>query len=132
MEIVVLPTRAALAREAAARFVAITQDAIRARGWFAVALAGGSTPREMYELLAAPEFAAQVDWARVQVFWGDERTVPPDHPDSNFKTANDALLSRVPIQLQNVHRIRAELPAEDAAREYEETLSTFFKNDIGR
>ncbi len=122
LEIVILPTRAALARAAATRFVAIAQDALRARGRFTVALSGGATPRALYALLASPEFSAQVDWARAHLFWGDERMVPPDHPDSNFKMANAALLSRVPIPPENVHRIRTELSPDDAARAYEDEL----------
>ncbi len=131
-EIVVLPDRAALAREAAMRFVALAREAITARtlsgveGRFAVALSGGSTPRELYAFLATPEFSSQIDWARVHFFWGDERAVPPDHPDSNYRMAYETLLSRVQLPAQNVHRILAEQPPTDAAREYEETLRTFF------
>jgi 6-phosphogluconolactonase len=80
----------------------------------------------LYTLLATQEFSAQIDWARVHLFWSDERAVPPDHPDSNFKMANDALISRVPIPAENVHRIRAEIAPEDAASEYEQALSGFF------
>ncbi len=125
-----MPNRAALARHAAERFVASARAAIAARGRFAVALAGGATPRETYALLATPEFAAQVEWARVHVFFGDERAVPPEHPDSNFRMARDALLARVPLPPQNVQRIRAELGPADAARAYEETLREFFREHI--
>lgn len=125
-EIVVLPDRAALARKAASRFVALAQEAIAARGKFSVALSGGSTPRDLYALLAAPEFAPQVDWTRVHFFWGDERAVPPDHPDSNYRRVNETLLAHVPVPPQNVHRILAEQPPADAAREYEKTLRAFF------
>ena len=129
-EIVILPDRAALARDAATRFVALARESIQTRGRFAVALSGGSTPRELYARLATPEFASQVDWACTHFFWGDERAVPPDHPDSNFKMANDVLLSRVNVPAQNIHRIRAELPAEDAAREYEGELREFFNSPL--
>ncbi len=125
-EIVILPDRAALAREAAARFISLAQQAIAARGRFSVALSGGSTPRVLYVLLASPEYAQQIDWARVHFFWGDERAVPPDHPDSNYRMANEALLSRVLVPAQNVHRILAEKNPDDAARAYEKTLSEFF------
>jgi 6-phosphogluconolactonase len=128
-EIVILPDRAALARNAAQRFVTLARQAIDARGKFTVALSGGATPRDPYALLATPDAvrAAQVDWARVHIFWGDERAVPPDHPDSNYRMAYETLLSRVPVPPQNIHRIRAELPAEEAARAYAETLRQFFQ-----
>ncbi len=128
-EIVVLPDRAALARKAASRFVALAQEAIAARGKFSVALSGGSTPRDLYALLATPDAqrAARVDWSRVYFFWGDERAVPPDHPDSNYRMVNGVLLVHVPVPPQNVHRIRAELPPADAARAYEQTLREFFQ-----
>jgi 6-phosphogluconolactonase len=126
-EIIRVPDRAALARQAAARFAALAREAMTARGRFAVALSGGSTPRDLYARLATPEFATQVDWARVHFFWGDERAVPPDHPDSNYRMAYETLLARVQPPAQNIHRIRAELPPADAARAYEETLRGFFE-----
>lgn len=127
--IVILPDRAALARAAARRFVTLACEAIESRGRFAVALAGGSTPRDLYALLATPEFATQVDWTRVHFFWGDERAVPPDHPDSNYRMAQETWLSKIPVSPQNIHRIRAELSPDVAAREYENTLRLFFNLD---
>jgi 6-phosphogluconolactonase len=100
-----------------------------AGGRFAVALAGGSTPRGLYALLASETgpFRDRVPWEKVQVFWGDERTVPPEHRDSNYRMAWDALLSRVPVPPANIHRIRAELPdARAAAEAYESELRSFF------
>jgi 6-phosphogluconolactonase len=85
-EIETYPDADRLARAAAEHFVALAAEAIAARGLFTVALSGGSTPRAAYALLASDEFAAQVDWPRVHVFWGDERCVPPDHPDSNYSS----------------------------------------------
>jgi 6-phosphogluconolactonase len=126
-EIVIVSDRDALARDAVQRFVGLSRESIVARQRFTVALSGGSTPRDLYLLLATPEFSAQVDWSRVYFFWGDERAVPPDYPDSNYRMAYDALLSRVNPPARNVHRIRAELPAQEAAREYEETLRSFFE-----
>jgi 6-phosphogluconolactonase len=122
-EVVTLPDRSSLAREAAMRFVAHARDAIQSNSRFSVALSGGSTPRDMLTLLAAPEFASQITWAHVHVFWGDERAVPPDSSDSNYRMARDALLAHVPIPAENVHPIRAELPPEDAAREYDSARS---------
>lgn len=120
--------RAALFREAAAEFACAAEEAVASRGAFAVALAGGSTPRGLYELLAGdPLFSRRVPWDRAHVFFGDERHVPPDHPDSNYKMANEALLSKVPVPLGNVHRIAGEEPDTGrAAAAYEEVLRAHF------
>ncbi len=126
--IVILPDRAALARDAARRFVTLAHTAIESRGRFTVALSGGSTPRDLYALLAMPEFATQVDWTRVHFFWGDERAVPPNHADSNYRMAREALLSKISVPDPNVHRIHAELVPDDAAREYESELRNFFQS----
>ena len=120
------PDAESLGRGAAEHFVTLAGPAIADRGRFAVALAGGSTPRGMYARLTTEELAAQADWSRVHVFWGDERCVPPDHPDSNYRMARERLLDHVPIPTQNVHRIRGEIDPEEAAVEYERTLRTFF------
>jgi 6-phosphogluconolactonase len=116
------PDAASLARAAAEHFVTLAAEAIAAHGRFAVALAGGSTPRATYALLATEEFAARVDWSRVHVFWGDERCVPPDHPDSNYRMVREALLDKIPIPTENVHRIRGELSPDQAALAYHEKL----------
>jgi 6-phosphogluconolactonase len=121
-EIVVLPDPHALAREAADRFVALARSAIAAQGRFAVALSGGSTPRLLYEQLVTQP----IDWQRVHIFWGDERCVPPDHPDSNYGMAQRALLSHINIPAQNVHRLQGELNPAQAAQRYEDELRTFF------
>jgi len=92
-----------LAREAAAYWVAQAQLSIAEHGAFYVALAGGSTPRRMYEYLARPEYATQVAWQDVHVFFGDERVVPPDHPDSNYRMAREALLDHVPLPVGQVY-----------------------------
>ncbi|HHS97595.1 MAG TPA: 6-phosphogluconolactonase [Chloroflexi bacterium] len=125
----VFPDRNALARAAAERFVAAADEAVRARGRFFVALAGGSTPRPAYRLLADPACASRVDWDRVHLFWGDERCVPPDHPESNYRMVREALLDRVPIPVENVHRIRGEWPPEEAAAAYEAELRAIFGPD---
>jgi 6-phosphogluconolactonase len=116
------PEAASLARAAAEHFVTLATAAIAARGQFVVALSGGSTPRTTYALLASDEFAARMDWPRVRVFWGDERCVPPDHPHSNYRMAREALLDKVPIPTENVHRMRGELPPDQAATAYQEEL----------
>jgi 6-phosphogluconolactonase len=121
-EIVVLPDPAALAREAADRFVALARLAIAAQGRFTVALSGGSTPRLLYEQLVTQP----IEWEHVHVFWGDERCVPPDHPDSNYGLAQRALLSHIDIPAQNVHRLKGELDPAQAAQQYEEELRAIF------
>ena len=85
------------------------------RGTCAVGLAGGSTPRPVYEALAAPPLAGTIPWDRVQVYFGDERAVPPDHPDSNFRMAREALLARVGLKQGSVHRMEAEAADLDSA-----------------
>ena len=119
----------ALARAAAVHFVAQAAQATAARGRFVVALAGGATPRAAYALLASAEFAAQVNWRCVHVLWGDERCVPPDHRDSNYRLARETLLNRVPIPGANVRRIRGELPPALSAAAYESELETTLGTD---
>ena len=112
-----------LARAAANTFAEEATQSIREKGRFAVTLAGGSTPKALYELLAA-EYVNALDWSRVHAFFGDERCVPPDHEDSNYRMAQEALLSRVPVG--SVHRMRGELSPPEAATLYEEELAAFF------
>jgi 6-phosphogluconolactonase len=123
MRIEVAETADALSHLVAEQFVRLTADAIASRGRCAVALSGGSTPKSVYQLLAAPAFRTRVRWRDIHFFWGDERHVQPDHPDSNYRMAVEAMLSKVPVPPANVHRVRSELPdAEQAAREYEGVL----------
>jgi 6-phosphogluconolactonase len=121
-EIRTYPASDRLARAAAEHFVTLAADRRRVGRRFAVALAGGSTPRAAYALLATEEFAARVDWSCVHVFWGDERCVPPDDPDSNYRMAREALLDKIPIPTENVHRMRGELPPDEAAAAYQAEL----------
>jgi len=116
-----------LLQEAAEEFVELAQAAVRAKDLFAVALSGGSTPRGLYGLLAASPFQERVPWSKIHFFWGDERHVPPDHPDSNYRMAHEAMLSKVPVLAQNIHRIPAEKEAKRAAADYEEALREFFR-----
>ncbi|MFL6229960.1 MAG: 6-phosphogluconolactonase [Pyrinomonadaceae bacterium] len=115
-----------LARAAASRFVELAQAATNERGRFSVALSGGSTPRRIYELLAGAEFAPRVEWSKVHVFFGDERCVPPDDEESNYRMAREALLSRVGVAAENVHRMIGEGDAVANARLYEDELRTYF------
>jgi 6-phosphogluconolactonase len=126
------PTTAALMAGAAERVVSAAAQAIGASGRFAVALAGGSTPKGLYELLASPAYARRVDWSRVHLFWGDERCVPPDDPASNYRLTREALLDHVPIPDADVHRIRAEDAPARAAASYERELRHAFATPAGR
>jgi 6-phosphogluconolactonase len=115
-----------LAGAAAGEFAARAAEAIEERGRFTVVLAGGSTPKATYDILAR-DYAGRIDWSKVHVFFGDERSVPPDDDDSNYKMAREALLDHVPIG--SVHRMQGELPPDDAAAAYEEELRGFFGPD---
>jgi 6-phosphogluconolactonase len=112
-----------LSRAAAREFAAKAEEAIEERGRFAVVLAGGSTPKAMYGILAR-NYADHIAWSKVHVFFGDERTVPPDHEDSNYRMTSEALLDHVLVG--SVHRIKCELPPDEAASAYEEELRKFF------
>lgn len=118
---------AAMARHTADAFVRLAQASVAARGRFTVALAGGSTPKAAYTLLASAAYRDQVPWQHVHCFWGDERHVPPDHADSNYRMAREAMLSSVPIPATQVYRIVAEQDAQQAAEAYEATLRTAFQ-----
>lgn len=113
----------AVARAATRQFVDWAWQSIARDGKFCVALSGGQTPLAMYALLATPEYRAQVDWPRVHLFWGDERAVPPDDPQSNYGAVRRELLLKVPIPPNNVHRMEAESAnIGRAAQNYEEIL----------
>ena len=121
----IVPDPAHLAQRAAENFVALSAAAIEKRGRFLATLSGGNTPRAMLSLLASPAIAAQVDWGGVHVFWGDERCVPPDHPESNYNMARQTLLAHVPIPDGNIHRMQGELDPLQAAASYEALLHSF-------
>jgi 6-phosphogluconolactonase len=127
----VYPDAERVANAAAGHFVTLAREAIADRRRFAVALAGGSTPKAAYSLLAKDEFATRVDWSQVHVFWGDERCVPPDHADSNYRMAREALIDRVPLPVGNVHRIQGELEPSQGAADYEQTLRLFLHSPSG-
>src|SRR6267378_6253137 len=113
-EIRILSGLPELFQAAASEFITLAVEAIRSKGKFCVALSGGSTPRGLYTLLAnQPQHS--IPWEKIYFFWGDERHVPPDHPDSNYRMALETLLSKVPVPPGNVHRIPAESPDAAAA-----------------
>jgi 6-phosphogluconolactonase len=121
----ILPTPADLFHAAAEEFVCVGNLGIAARGRFTVALSGGSTPKSLYSLLASQH--ATFDWNQTFLFFGDERHVPPDHPDSNSRMVNEALLTKISIPAENVFRVKTEKPdAAAAALEYENELRRFF------
>lgn len=123
-EVRVVSEKQALFRAAAEGFVSAADSAVKARGAFHVALSGGSTPKGLFELLASDAaLRERVPWQKVRFYWSDERHCPPDHPDSNFRMAQLALLSKVPVAEANVHRIHGEDPdAGNAALEYENEI----------
>ncbi|MBI1277120.1 MAG: 6-phosphogluconolactonase [Anaerolineaceae bacterium] len=127
----VAPDVAALARTAANTIQALSQRAISQSGRFTIALSGGSTPKTLFQLLAS-DYKEAVDWENVYVFWGDERCVPPDDADSNFRMARETLLDYVPISEANIFRIKGELPPSDGAAQYELTLRGVFKDQLPR
>ena len=126
-DIEVFTDAAALVRVAAERVVRLAAEAVERAERFTIALSGGSTPRPLYELLAGP-FRDRLPWARTEIFFGDERCVPPTDPQSNYFAARRALLVHVP--LARVYRIEGELPAEEAAANYDATLRAAFPDDL--
>lgn len=126
-EVVIFDDKEALSRDAAHRFVFLANQKTRAGDLFNVALAGGSTPEMLYGLLATLPFRDDIDWTKVHLFFGDERAVPPDHTDSNYRMADAALFAPLGLPAANIHPMPAELPDLDAsARAYEAELRTHF------
>jgi 6-phosphogluconolactonase len=115
----------ALSQAAAVQFVELAGAAIDQRGQFLVALSGGGTPQRLFQLLAAAPYRDQVVWAKVHVFWGDERCVPPNDRGSNYGQANQALLKHVPLPAENIHRVKGELEPKAASDDYAKILGGF-------
>ncbi|UCE19640.1 MAG: 6-phosphogluconolactonase [Gemmatimonadota bacterium] len=122
----IFPDLDSLAHAVAEQFLKLAVKAIATHGRCALSLAGGSTPRKIYSLLASEEFVKKIGWQFVHVFWGDERCVPPDHSDSNYRMARETLLDHVPLPKDNIHRIRGEIEPAKAADDYERRLLSFF------
>jgi len=125
-EIEIYPDVDRLALAAAEKFAELAQAAIAAQGYFAVAVSGGVTPKILFALLADEHWAESIDWARVLVFWVDERCVLPDHADSNYRLAETTWLRHVPIPAANIHRMIGEIDPIQAAEQYETTLRAAF------
>ena len=128
-EVVILPDAAAITQRAAEEFVKAAQDAVSQKGVFTVALAGGSTPKALYAMLADDSaMRSKVPWAKMHFFFGDERHVPPDNDQSNYRMANEALFSKGVVNAEQVTRIHGEYEdTEKAALEYEQALRAYFK-----
>lgn len=124
-DIRIFPDSPAIAQAAADMIVAAFRGTPRDRN-FSLVLSGGSTPKILYRLLAGESYRTQIDWSRVEIFFGDERCVPPDHAESNFKMADDALLSHVSLKPDNIHRMRGEIDPNEAAIEYGKMLKARF------
>jgi 6-phosphogluconolactonase len=120
---------AAVARRAAQKFVEAATAAVNEKGSFSVALAGGSTPKALYAVMVNdPVLRAQVPWDKMQLFFGDERHVPPGDPDSNFRMATEAMIAKSPLKPEQVTRIKGEYAdANQAAREYEQAIRSYFQ-----
>jgi 6-phosphogluconolactonase len=133
-EVQILPDGGAIAHRAAEKIVEAAAAAVKERGVFTISLAGGSTPKALYSLLATDAtLRSQMPWDKTQIFFGDERHVPPDDADSNFRMANESMLSKVPLKPEQVNRIKAEYKdAEQSAREYEQLLRSYFKLSPGQ
>jgi 6-phosphogluconolactonase len=121
----------AMTGAAATLFAAQAAEAVSARGRFTAALSGGKTPVSLYARLAAAPIAGRIPWDRVHLLWSDERCVPPDHAESNYRLVRELLIDRVPIPAANVHRMRGEADPEEAAARYEALLRERFSPDGG-
>ncbi len=119
-------TPAAVADEAAKRLVEAYEEALALKGRFSLALAGGSTPRLLYQRLSMEPFIDRFDWSKVHIYFGDERCVPPDHADSNYRMAREAMLQHLPIPMDNIYRMRGEIDPQAAATEYGQLLKEQF------
>ncbi|MFQ5998315.1 MAG: 6-phosphogluconolactonase [Candidatus Bathyarchaeia archaeon] len=123
----ILPSAEEIARAAASLVADLAHECATSKGRFTIALSGGSTPRLLFQALALPHYADRMSWDSWHVFWGDERCVPPDNRDSNYRMAVEALLEKVSIPLEQIHRIRGEAMPHDAAKQYEDIVRETFK-----
>ncbi len=125
----VSPTPAEVAQAAAHLFASAALAAVDKRGLARIAISGGTTPKAMFALLADPAqpFVKQVPWPKLDLYWVDERCVPPMHPDSNYRMTNETLLSKVPLAPEQVHRMEGELDPSVAAARYEAVIRNSFR-----
>ena len=129
IEYFVEPDATALAARAARQFVEVTEAAVAARGGARIAISGGSTPKVAFGMLADPAlpWLKRMPWNKLELFWVDERCVPPDHADSNYRMTREAMLDHVPLKPEQVHRMEGELDPEAAAARYESALRNSFR-----
>ena len=129
IEYIVEPDGSALARRAAEQLVDIAEEAVAKRGRARIAISGGSTPKAAFQLLADPgqPFLKRMPWEKLDLYWVDERTVPPDHPESNYRMTREAMLDRVPLKPEQIHRMEGELEPDVAASRYESLLRNTFR-----
>ncbi len=131
-ELIVCENLEELGQRAADLFLTLAREAVTSRGRFSVALSGGETPKALHGRLKSDSHVSRVPWSEVHVFWGDERYVPLDHPDSNCGMARATLLDQVPIPDQNIFPVPTEHEdAQSAADQYQQTISSFFDLDEG-
>ena len=130
-EIEIFPDRETFTEMAAEHVTRLSAEAIAEDGAFSLALSGGSTPRPLYSLLASERFAKRIEWPQVHVFWGDERSVPPENAQNNYRMAREALLDAVPLLPDHIHRIRGEDDPKQEASRYEEEVKAFFGSSPG-
>jgi 6-phosphogluconolactonase len=131
MRIAIYPDTNVLSHEAAQYIVQVAQESIVTHGRFTIALSGGNTPKTLYSLLGSEPYTSQIDWNLVEIFWSDERCVPPDSPDSNYSMAQEVLLSKVPIPASQIHRMPADKPDRDAASlEYSQEMQRVFGTNV--
>jgi len=125
-ELKIYPDFETLTLAVAEHITSVAEAAIDDHGWFSIGLSGGSAPPPVHRKLTVEPLVSRIDWSRVYVFWGDERCVPPDHPDSNYGMGRDTLLKFVPIPENHIFRMRGELDPQQGAAEYEQLLKEFF------
>ncbi len=127
MSVAIYPDSDTLSHAAARYVVRVASEAITTHGRFTLALAGGSTPKKLYALLASEPYRDQIDWALTEIFWSDERCVPPDSEDSNYHLALEALLSKVPLPAAQIHRVLVDMEDQDeASRLYTQEIQRVF------
>ena len=131
-EIRVFPSPQELAQAVAADWIQSARQAEQSQRLFSVALSGGSTPRLLHKQLALPKNSRQIPWPSVHLFWGDERCVPPDHADSNYRMAWETLLKFTPLPQENIHRISGEIDPQQAAQEYAQEIRKVLGEDEPR
>ena len=129
-EVIVFKDATDLAKGAAGHILSVIEQTLARQDRFSLVLSGGSTPKAVYTLMGQPPLVERVPWSRVHFFWGDERCVPPDHADSNYRMAYETLLAQLSLPPQNIHRIKGEISPEEAAASYERSIVEFFGEEI--